>query len=163
MQVPGGADVDVTKANAQDYVHLYAASRLRHAQTAAQAMRRGMVALVSAGALRCLNAEDLWLLLNGEGAATVDVARLRSLISFRDTRASVPHDKPATLFQSIFWDTMAGLSEEDRARFLYFSTGWSRLPAAASQMAVQGIRVSILDPSDRLPSAHSCFKVRAIQ
>ena len=154
--VPGGSEIAVTRSNVHEYVHRYALARLRFGQPAMEAMRRGLVALIPQRLLRILNAEDMWLMLNGGSGGVVEVAKLRQLINFRDTRDNQDGGS-ADDFAQLFWSVLEDLTDAERARFLYFCTGWSRLPADPNAAGIN-LRINIAPNSTRLPRAQSCFK-----
>lgn len=157
--LPGGADIKVTALNGGHFVHLYAASRLRAGLRAVQRMRTGLLTVVPDGLLRLLNAEDVWLLLNGGGAQANSAEKILNIIAYRETRKDTSDvaARPLSTFKEIFSSVITSMTDEQRGRFLYFATSWSRLPALPSES--QGrIRVNVADNAASLPHSQSCFR-----
>lgn len=81
--------------------------------------------MVPESILQGLTPEDLQLLLSGEsGVVTVD--DLKQLISFVDSRTAedkINDDQTLEVFESIFWETLAGFTDHDRVKFVAYVTG----------------------------------------
>ena len=84
---------------------LYAAHRMvKSVRPALEAMRRGLLQVLSETALAGLTAEDFTLLLNGCGPR-VEIRWLKGITAFRDARTeqSRTAGRPLATFERNFW------------------------------------------------------------
>mmetsp|Transcript_14542 Transcript_14542/g.49228 ORF Transcript_14542/g.49228 Transcript_14542/m.49228 type:complete len:152 (-) Transcript_14542:1964-2419(-) len=88
------------------------------------------------------------------GSVDVSVEALRARTKYGEGVAAFePHVR-------YFWQAMHAFSAKERAAFLRFVWGRSRLPATAAQWGDQWMRIHSMesaDPDSRLPVAHTCF------
>ena len=152
---PGGADIEVTEENKLEYLDLITQHRMTEAiRPQIDAFLRGFNELIDSNVLRIFNEDELELLISG--MPTIDIDDLRS--------NTIYHNYHAT-DQNIlwFWDALKSLSEEDKARFLQFVTGTSKVPLGGFKMlrGMRGLQKFNIHKahgdSKRLPSAHTCF------
>jgi len=125
---------------------------------AAEAMPQ--LAALRAGLLQCVPARALALWLPSElermacGSADVSVDALRAHTRYGESvGASEPHVR-------YFWQAMHAFSGAERAAFLRFVWGRSRLPSGAAAWKDQWFRIHTMEaaqPDSRLPVAHTCF------
>ena len=154
--VPGGARVKVTDANKRAYVDAAAAHRVSTAiRDQTSAFLAGFWAVVPLAALAPFDDRELELLISG--LPEIDVADLKRSCEYGGgyTAASPP--------VVAFWEVVESLDAEDLARLVQFVTGTSKVPLEGFA-ALQGVsgpqRFQIhraFGPTDRLPSAHTCF------
>ena len=114
------------------------------------AVRRGLESVVERAALMLFTPEELELKVCGQ--ADVDLALLRSETEYSGCRET----DPQCVF---FWRVLEGFDRRDRAAFLRFVWGRSRLPLRRDDFQqpfkIQGFSRS---PADSyLPTAHTCF------
>lgn len=118
--VPDGRDIAVTDANKLEYLHLKLRYLMldRYAEQL-QALSLGLFEVVPQENLMVFDYQELELVLCG--LPEIDIADWR-----RNTHVAPSFgDSPVT---SWFWEVIGDLSEEERARFLQFCTGSSRVP-----------------------------------
>ena len=149
--VPGGAERPLTYATRHEWCDLVEA--LRRDECAAQlaAVRRGLAAVVPATALALFTAAELERMCCGD--ADWSVAFLR-----RNAELKLPSADPRLRW---LWEALESFSREERALFLQFTWGRSRMPQGVQKLS-QRLIVSDLgrqegDPNTRLPTASTCF------
>lgn len=154
--VPGGKDIPVTDANKWEYVQLIAAHKMTSsikAQT--DAFLAGFHELVPPSLISLFTESELELLI--AGLPTIDVADLRAnteYVGFRPTDEVIQW----------FWQALESFDQQDRARFLMFVTGTSKVPLGGFK-ALRGQRgqpqkftiEKTYTSADSLPVAHTCF------
>ncbi|GLE05584.1 hypothetical protein PINS_up014616 [Pythium insidiosum] len=118
--VPGGRDIAVTDANKTEYLHL----KLRYLMLdryapQLQALSLGLFEVVPQENLMVFDYQELELVLCG--LPEIDVADWRRHTSTTPAFAN-------SRVVEWFWEVITQLSEDERARFLQFSTGSSRVP-----------------------------------
>lgn len=124
--VPGGSDITVTDDNKAEYLHL----KLRYLMLdryapQLQALSLGLFEVIPQENLMVFDYQELELVLCG--LPEIDLADWR-----RNTTVA-PNFGDHMCIVEWFWEVIAQLTEDERARFLQFSTGSSRVP-------VQGFR-----------------------
>jgi E3 ubiquitin-protein ligase HERC2 len=157
--LPGGATRTVTPVNAADYVHRWVMFRLSelNASSAFAALRRGLE--VSAPGCWAVLA-SLFAPVDVErimcGKCTIDIELLQRCTTYE---LGLGPTAPQVL---LLWKVLRGFTNAQRALFLRFVWGRSRLPASASDferpftVTPLGGRCDI-DPDSLLPQAHTCF------
>lgn len=156
--VPGGASVNVTASNVQDYVLRYTTHRMIVCcQKYLEKMREGLFDVLPANALEDLTPEDLRLLLNGCGR--VNVHTLISYTSFNDEsgKSAGLNTEKLTEFKQWFWSVVERMSHSARQELLYFWTGSPALPASEDGFQPMPT-ITIRPPDDQhLPTANTCI------
>jgi hypothetical protein len=156
---PNGSERAVTAKSYHEYVRLYAQLRLNRCKSACLAVRRGLLFMLESAreAVTLLSPEDFWLLVNGEAAGRVDAEQVYRRLNFVDSRRSgepaVASSTTIANFSHLFRAVLAEMDAELLSSFVVFSTGSAGLPADPETK----IRVQVVDYSDALPVAHSCF------
>ena len=153
--IPGGHDVPVTDDNKLEYVNLVTAHKMTNAiKDQIAAFTRGFNDIVPHDVIKILNPSELELLISG--TPEIDLDDLRANTEYHGYAPSAPQVR-------WFWETVREFSQEDRARFLMFVTGTSKVPLDGFK-ALQGISGpqkfqihKAHGDGDRLPSAHTCF------
>ena len=153
--VPGGSEVEVTDANKADYVQLLAAHRMTSsilAQT--NAFLAGFHELIPPSLISVFTESELELLI--AGLPSIDVADLRANTEYVNFRVN---DEVITWF----WEALESFDQQDRARFLMFVTGTSKVPpggfkALRGQRGAQRFTIERSYGSEEsLPQSHTCF------
>jgi E3 ubiquitin-protein ligase HUWE1 len=153
--IPGGRNVSVTEENKADYVRLVA----HHKMTAAirsqiEAFLDGFYELVPPELISIFSPTELELLICG--LPDVDVDELYAFTEYHQYRLN------DNMIQW-FWEVLRGFNREEKALFLQFVTGTSKVPLEGfgSLQGMRGVqRFSIhkaYGDIGLLPSAHTCF------
>ncbi|KAK9785185.1 hypothetical protein WJX73_010540, partial [Symbiochloris irregularis] len=152
---PDGANLRVTDANKREYVNLVAQHRMTTVIRAQiNSFLTGFWDLVPKDLISMFNDHELELLISG--LPEIDVGDLRANTEYAGYSA-------ASRVVQWFWEVVGELDKEDLALLVQFVTGTSKVPLDGFK-ALQGIsgpqKFQIhksYGPSDRLPSAHTCF------
>ncbi|CAI5971390.1 unnamed protein product, partial [Closterium sp. NIES-65] len=151
--IPGGRNIRVTEENKHEYVDAVADYRMTAAiRPQIAAFMEGFTELIPKDLIAMFNDKELELLISG--LPEIDIDDLRSNTDYTGYTAGSPQIQ-------WFWDVVAHLSKEDRARLLQFVTGTSKVPLEGFK-ALQGLsgqqRFQIhkaYGDNKRLPSAHT--------
>ncbi|KAF1772391.1 JmjC domain [Phytophthora cactorum] len=119
--VPDGRDKPVTDANKVEFLHL----KLRYLMLdryapQLQALSLGLFEIIPQEALLVFDYQELELVLCG--MPEIDMA------DWKSNTVVAPSFSDAPLVVDWFWEVIQGFTEDERARFLQFSTGSSRVP-----------------------------------
>uniref|UniRef100_K3X0G7 HECT-type E3 ubiquitin transferase n=1 Tax=Globisporangium ultimum (strain ATCC 200006 / CBS 805.95 / DAOM BR144) TaxID=431595 RepID=K3X0G7_GLOUD len=119
--VPGGRDLAVTDANKLEYLHLKLRYLMldRYAEQL-QALSLGLFEVVPQENLMVFDYQELELVLCG--LPEIDVG------DWRKHTQVAPSFGPDSPLVEWFWEVITEFSEDERARFLQFCTGSSRVP-----------------------------------
>jgi len=153
--VPGGKQVPVTDDNKLDYVKLIAQHRMTTAIRAQiEAFLDGFYDLVPPELISIFSPTELELLICG--LPEVDIEELRMHTEYQQYRTT---DDVIVWF----WDALRSFDREEKALFLQFVTGTSKVPLGGFA-TLQGMRGTqkfsihkFSGESFRLPTAHTCF------
>jgi len=149
--IPGGRDIVVTERNKHDYVQrLVSWKFVDSVKEQTEAVRTGLFGIVPLNLLNSLEPLELSLLFCGD--INIDVADWQAhtvLEGFTNSSNTVQY----------FWEVLQTWSEHQRAQFLQFCTGTTRVPLEGFQcLAPQRFCIRRIDGGDfRLPVAHTCF------
>ena len=146
--VPGGASKRVTFDNRKEYYDLAMAYRLSEFDAQVAAMRRGMADVVPLQALGLFTWQEVQTLV--AGAPIIDVEVLRRNTTYDGYSESDPVIKR-------FWKVMSSLGDAERAQYVRFAWGRSRLPAVAARWSHKHTLVRCSGDDTALPSSHTCF------
>lgn len=118
--IPGGQDISVTDENKIEYLHLKLRYLMldRYAEQL-QALSMGLFEVVPQENLMVFDYQELELVLCG--LQEIDIADWR-----RTTNVATSFGESPVV--NWFWEIITDLTEDERARFLQFSTGSSRIP-----------------------------------
>ena len=165
---PRGALRRVTPQNVAEWKQLHLAFKLHEFDLQVDAMRRGLATIVPQRMLTLFTADEVELMVCGH--PRVDLALLREMTVYSDCQATDPH-----VLQ--FWRVLEGFTEEERAAYVRFVWGRSRLPVNRDHWK-QPHRVATFYPpraasldhsgerggtsargndDDYLPFAHTCY------
>jgi len=156
-----GQEIDVTNRNRDEYLSLLVKHILfdRLSPQLAQLLQ-GFYEVIPEHLLSVFNHLELELLLCG--LPTIDVGDWKTNTCYRG--AYEMKGRPMHKVVAWFWEFLASLSEEQKAKFLQFATGTSRVPVQGFS-ALQGndgnIKLFTIEPVDFkkavFPKAHTCF------
>jgi len=143
----GGKDIPVTWDDRENYVKLVKEFRLGEFTRQVAAIRRGLTAIIPARFLSLLTWKELELEVCG--SPEIDIELLKQNTVYRHCSSNDPHIV-------YFWAVLEKFSQMERAQFLRFAWGRSRLPPA--NKFVEKLKIDTTNhPETHLPLAHTCF------
>lgn len=142
-----GAALTVTSATTAEYCHLLEKYKLSEFDVQVDAIRRGLLATVPERAIRLLTGQELDVAVAGRPDVSADV--LEKHTEYEGYR----RDDPTVV---LFWKVFRSMSNEDRALFVRFAWGRSRLPLERRWPKTFKIQRRVVG-DDSLPLAHTCF------
>ncbi|CAJ0931067.1 unnamed protein product, partial [Mesorhabditis belari] len=152
---PNGQSIPVTDENKEEYVKLVCQMKMAGAiRKQLDAFLTGFYEIIPKNLIWMFNEQELELLISG--LPDVDIDDLAANTEYRAYTKSSPQIQ-------WFWRALRSFEQEDRAKFLQFVTGTSKVPLQgfASLEGMNGSqKFSIHMDSrsgDRLPAAHTCF------
>jgi hypothetical protein len=148
--VPDGHSVQLTYENRMEYCNLLENYRLHEFDEQAEAIRRGLATIVPMRLMSLFTWDQLEMMVCGE--STVNIALLRSVAEYSSCSSNDAHIRN-------FWQVLEEFTEEEKAAFLKFTWGRSRLPLNAAAFA-QRFKLQSFgkSPADTyLPVSHTCF------
>jgi ubiquitin-protein ligase E3 A len=147
--VPNGATISVTKANRKEYVHAYLKWLLvTSISKQFNAFARGFNNVCSGPALEMFGPSELALLVTG--SKKLDFEALQ-----KGTHYEAPFHAEHRVIKWL-WETVHGMDETQKKKFLSFVTGSDRSPIRG----LQDIRMVVQRAGpdcDNLPTASTCF------
>nr|XP_026484631.1 probable E3 ubiquitin-protein ligase HERC2 isoform X1 [Vanessa tameamea] len=142
----------VTPDNKDEYVQLALHYRLHEFDEQVRAVRDGMSRVVPAPLLALFNASELETLVCG--SPDIPVHALRASATYKGVEPNAP-------LVQWFWEVMEELSGGERALFLRFVWGRTRLPRAPQDPRQRDFVLQVLDkyqpPDHFLPESYTCF------
>jgi E3 ubiquitin-protein ligase HUWE1 len=153
--IPNGRNIAVTAENKQDYARLVCQMKMTGAiRKQLSAFLEGFYNIIPRRLISIFNEQELELLLSG--LPTIDVDDLKANSEY--------HKYQANSLQIVwFWRALRSFDQTDKAKFMQFVTGSSKVPlqgfgALEGMNGPQKFQIHRDDRStDRLPSAHTCF------
>ena len=153
--IPGGSQVLVTYATRDRYCDLCEHYCLHEYDVQAAMVRNGLGAVVPLYLLSLYSWQELDNMVCGD--PFIDVDLLKSMTSYQSCSLSDEHIQN-------FWTVMEEFSEEEKAAFLRFTWGRSRLPLTREGFS-RKLRIEQFTPrgssratqDESLPVAHTCF------
>ncbi|KAL7301215.1 hypothetical protein TKK_0006181 [Trichogramma kaykai] len=153
--IPNGRNIVVTEETKLEYIRLVCQMKMTGAiRKQLTAFLEGFYDIIPKRLISIFNEQELELLISG--LPNVDI---------EDLKANTEYHKysPTSLQIQWFWRALRGFDQADRAKFLQFVTGTSKVPlqgfgALEGMNGVQKFQIHRDDRNtDRLPSAHTCF------
>nr|CCA14299.1 HECT E3 ubiquitin ligase putative [Albugo laibachii Nc14] len=153
--IPNGQSVHVSDANKMEYVKLVTHHRMATGiRQQIDHFLKGFHQLVSPNLISIFNENELELLISG--MPDIDIDDLRANTDYANY-------KPTDSVIRWFWSVLYSFTHEERALFLQFVTGTSKVPLEGFK-ALEGMRGTqkfnihkAFGNPDALPSAHTCF------
>ncbi|XP_059079512.1 E3 ubiquitin-protein ligase HUWE1-like isoform X2 [Tigriopus californicus] len=153
--IPNGQNIPVTEENKREYVRLVCQMKMTSAiRLQLSAFLEGFYNIIPRRLISIFNEQELELLLSG--LPNVDVDDLKANTEY--------HKYQANSLQIVwFWRALRSFDQTDKAKFMQFVTGSSKVPlqgfgALEGMNGPQKFQIHRDDRStDRLPSAHTCF------
>ncbi|XP_050313082.1 E3 ubiquitin-protein ligase HUWE1 isoform X3 [Anthonomus grandis grandis] len=153
--IANGRHIPVTEENKMEYVRLVCQMKMTGAiKQQLSAFLDGFYDIIPMRLISIFNEQELELLISGLPNVDID-----------DLKANTEYHKYLSNSLQIqwFWRALRSFDQADRAKFLQFVTGTSKVPlqgfgALEGMNGVQKFQIHRDDRStDRLPSAHTCF------
>ena len=152
---PEGKNKRVTEENKIDYIKLLCHMKMtKNIQSQIDAFKAGFQELVPAELICMFDSKELELLISG--LPTVDLEDLQANTDYHN----YTKDSPVILW---FWEVLSEFSREERAEFLQFVTGSSKVPlegfkALPGMGGFQKFQIhKSFASTDRLPTTHTCM------
>jgi len=148
---PGGESLAVNFDNRSEYVDLYCAWLLdASVQRQFRQLAEGFSLVVDSALWSLLTAQEAHLVLCSE--PELDVEDLRRGARYEGYGGG-------DAYIGWFWEVLRSFDLSQRKRFLAFVTGCDRAPLGGLHELRLAIQKSGQEPTERLPSAHTCFKM----
>jgi len=153
--IPNGRDIPVNEENKSEYVKLLAHHRMTTAiRKQIDSFLEGFHDLVPPELISIFDAQELELLISG--LPDIDLDDLRAHTDYHSYRCTDPEI-------TFFWNILKSFSKQEKALFLQFVTGTSKVPLDGFE-ALHGsdgpkrfnIHKSFVG-CHQLPTAHTCF------
>ncbi|KAM4662647.1 E3 ubiquitin-protein ligase HUWE1 [Discoglossus pictus] len=152
---PNGGNILVTEENKKEYVHLVCQMKMTGAiRKQLAAFLEGFYEIIPKRLISIFTEQELELLISG--LPTIDIDDLKSNTEYHKYQSN-------SIQIQWFWRALRSFDQADRAKFLQFVTGTSKVPlqgfaALEGMNGIQKFQIHRDDRStDRLPSAHTCF------
>ncbi|XP_064415282.1 E3 ubiquitin-protein ligase HUWE1 isoform X2 [Latimeria chalumnae] len=152
---PNGANILVTEENKKEYVHLVCQMKMTGAiRKQLAAFLEGFYEIIPKRLISIFTEQELELLISG--LPTIDIDDLKANTEYHKYQSN-------SIQIQWFWRALRSFDQADRAKFLQFVTGTSKVPlqgfaALEGMNGIQKFQIHRDDRStDRLPSAHTCF------
>jgi len=153
--IPNGGNINVTEENKLEYIQLVCQLKMSGSiKQQLNAFLEGFYDIIPKRLISIFNEQELELLISG--LPNIDIEDLRTNTEY--------HKYQATSIQiQWFWRALRSFDQAERAKFLQFVTGTSKVPlqgfgALEGMNGTQKFQIHRDDRStDRLPSAHTCF------
>ncbi|XP_029040981.2 LOW QUALITY PROTEIN: E3 ubiquitin-protein ligase HUWE1 [Osmia bicornis bicornis] len=153
--IPNGRNIVVTEETKLEYIRLVCQMKMTGAiRKQLNAFLEGFYDIIPKRLISIFNEQELELLISG--LPNVDIEDLKANTEYHKYSAN-------SLQIQWFWRALRGFDQADRAKFLQFVTGTSKVPlqgfaALEGMNGIQKFQIHREDRStDRLPSAHTCF------
>ncbi|KAG7395551.1 hypothetical protein PHYBOEH_003640 [Phytophthora boehmeriae] len=153
--IPNGRNVNVTDENKMEYVKLVTHHRMATGiRQQIDSFLKGFHQLVPPELIAIFNENELELLISG--MPEIDIDDLKANTEYANF-------KPTDAVIRWFWNVLYSFTHEERALFLQFVTGTSKVPLEGFK-ALEGMRGTqkfnihkAFGNNSALPSAHTCF------
>ena len=145
-----GNNKNLSFENKKEFIELLLKARLDEGNVQIQAIRNGLEQVIPFGLLKLLSWNELEMLVCGK--PILDIELLKENTQYNGCS---PND---VLIQN-FWKCLEEFSAEERASYLRFVWGRSRLPLTSKDFHMQH-RITIKghnNPDLALPTSHTCF------
>lgn len=153
--IPGGKSIRVTEDNKMEYIKLLCHMKMtKNIIAQINAFLEGFYELVPKTLIAIFDSKELELLISG--MPEIDIDDLRANTEYYNYSETTP-------IVVWFWEVLEEFTQEERAEFMQFVTGSSKVPLEGFK-ALPGmggfqkfqIHKSFTD-ADRLPTAHTCM------
>eukprot|EP01090_Pellita_catalonica_P017474 TRINITY_DN5282_c0_g1_i2.p1 TRINITY_DN5282_c0_g1~~TRINITY_DN5282_c0_g1_i2.p1 ORF type:complete len:207 (-),score=31.21 TRINITY_DN5282_c0_g1_i2:340-960(-) len=146
---PGGANINVTNENRQEYVDLYVEFLLDlRIKRQFDAFAKGFNIVCLTKGFKLFRAEELELLICG--SPVLDFEELEKVTVYE---SGYSKDHPVI---KNFWEVVHSFNLEQQKKLLFFATGSDRSPIGGLGK-LHFVIMKHGEDSDRLPQSHTCF------
>ena len=148
--IENGRNIDLTLENKKNYIELVEQTRLNEGQIQIDSIRNGLEQVIPVGILKLISWNELEMLVCGK--PILDIELLKENTLYRGCNES---DE----IVQYFWKCLEEFTAEERAMYLRFVWGRSRLPLTSKDFPMKH-RVEMLhhsNPDVALPQSHTCF------
>lgn len=151
---PNGRSLPVTNDNKHEYIQLMAEHKMTNSvRQQIDAFLKGLHEIVPPEMLSVFDDKELELLISG--LPDIDIEDLKANTEYHNYT-------PQSEQVQWFWKVMSEFTQEQRAWFLQFATGTTRVPVEGFKGLIgmrgpQKFSIHRAYGADRLPSAHTCF------
>ena len=145
-----GNNIFLSLENKKLYINLVEKARLNEGNVQIQAVKNGLEQVIPIGLLKLLSWNELEMLVCGKPILDVELLKENTLYSGCSENDELIKN---------FWKCLEEFSAEERASYLRFVWGRSRLPLTSKDFPMQH-RISIMShgkPDVALPTSHTCF------
>ena len=145
-----GNNKNLSWKNKKEFIELLLKTRLNEGNTQIQSIRNGLEEVIPSGLLKLISCNELEMLVCGKPILDIELLK-------ENTQYNGCSEKDK-LIQN-FWKCLEEFSAEERASYLRFVWGRSRLPLTSKDFPMQHIiRIkSHVNPDLALPTSHTCF------
>jgi len=141
--------VPLTNDNVEQYVNLYTEWELiKSIESQFCSFKRGFELACQDRCIRMFEPEEIDLLVSGEEAMNWELLK-------KSTKYLYTSENSDTI--QMFWQIFDEMTLQEKRSFLKFSTGNDRIPSCSTKP--YKLTISITQGSNRLPIAHTCFKI----
>ena len=145
-----GNNIFLSLENKKLFIDLVEKARLNEGKIQIQAIRNGLEQVIPIGLLKLLSWNELEMLVCGKPILDVELLKENTLYSGCSENDELIKN---------FWKCLEEFTAEERASYLRFVWGRSRLPLSSKDFPMQH-RISIMshgNPDVALPTSHTCF------
>mmetsp|Transcript_8385 Transcript_8385/g.16642 ORF Transcript_8385/g.16642 Transcript_8385/m.16642 type:complete len:2837 (+) Transcript_8385:32-8542(+) len=153
--IPDGRSIRVTEKNKMDYINGLCQMKMsRNIKSQINSFLTGFHELIPKQLVSVFDSKELELLISG--LPTIDTDDLRAHTDYHNYTEETPVIK-------WFWEVMEEFSNEERAEFMQFVTGSSKVPlegfkALQGMGGVQHFQIhKSFTSAERLPTSHTCM------
>eukprot|EP00929_Paragymnodinium_shiwhaense_P090975 TRINITY_DN51036_c0_g1_i1.p1 TRINITY_DN51036_c0_g1~~TRINITY_DN51036_c0_g1_i1.p1 ORF type:complete len:1380 (-),score=249.71 TRINITY_DN51036_c0_g1_i1:80-4219(-) len=147
----GGKDRPVNLENRAEFVRLYCEWLLtRSVERQFEPFRKGVRRVCDSSLFNALDSAELEMIVCGE--QDLDFSQLRRNAHYEGYTEDCP-------YIDAFWRFLLGLDPPQKKRFLSFVTGSDLAPVGGLQELQLVIQRNGGEPTERLPTAHTCFNL----
>jgi len=151
--IPYGSQMKVTESNKRDYLNLVADYRLAKCiKNEIASFKKGLTSLIPDNLLSIFDENELELLICG----TEHVSPLDLKENFTKCAGG---GQCLEKVLGWFWEIVFGMSQEEIARLLQFTTGSSQVPPGGFKELEPKFQINSHPDKDVLPTAHTCFNM----
>jgi hypothetical protein len=148
--IENGRNIDLTLENKKNYIELVEQTRLNEGQIQIDSIRNGLEQVIPVGILKLISWNELEMLVCGKPILDIELLKENTLYrGCNETDEIVQY----------FWKCLEEFTAEERAMYLRFVWGRSRLPLTSKDFPMKH-RVEMLhhaNPDVALPQSHTCF------
>jgi E3 ubiquitin-protein ligase HERC2 len=148
--IENGKNINLSLENKKLYVELVEKTRLNEGKIQIDAIRSGLEQVIPIGILKLISWNEIEMLVCGKPILDVELLKENTVYrGFNENDTVIAY----------FWKCIEEFSTEERASYLRFVWGRSRLPLTSKDFPMKH-RIEIMhhnNPDIALPTSHTCF------